>query len=338
MFLKISGVQLPAPPSPALVWRACAEHPQSHFSLNDKTALRQHFGWRQLFSSPSLKPATRPLPSPWWSTPCISWSLGTKRRWRRRWPGGGRAYAGSTWCPGQCASSAKGRGCLNLARRREIHKGKFKAKLTQRRLKVASHRIRLRLTIRLMANGSLHTGSVGRIRVDFLVSDRLPAHLKLFWVSRIAAAVGDGVLAACGKTDVGHPSRIVSRNRIVRETALRIFNKHSSGYERPTKGSDAEHTSRVPLIAGTLKTPTTMCEEGVKIPLNILESALFFKIQTRLWAQCFKVPRSRQLGHRRACWAFLPACRSHFNLTCNALALDEATGGGVWTLDAFWQN
>jgi len=34
-------------------------------------------------------------------------------------------------------------------------------------LKTASHRIRLRLTIRLMANGSLHTSSVGRIPVNF---------------------------------------------------------------------------------------------------------------------------------------------------------------------------
>jgi len=39
---------------------------------------------------------------------------------------------------------------------------------------------RLRLTIRFMANGSLHTGSVGRIRVNFLGFDRLPAYLKLF--------------------------------------------------------------------------------------------------------------------------------------------------------------
>ena len=36
-----------------------------------------------------------------------------------------------------------------------------------------SHRIRWRLTVRLMANGSLHTGSVGRIRVTFLGFDRL---------------------------------------------------------------------------------------------------------------------------------------------------------------------
>jgi len=70
--------------------------------------------------------------------------------------------------------------------------------------KAASHRIRLRLTIRLMANGSLHTTSVGRIRVNFLGLDRLPAYLKLFKVTWIAGVVGDGVLAACGKTAVGH--------------------------------------------------------------------------------------------------------------------------------------
>jgi len=69
-------------------------------------------------------------------------------------------------------------------------------------LKAASHRIRLRLTIRLMANGSLHTCSVGRTRVNFLDFDRLPAYLKLFQVSWIASVVGDGVLAACGKTAV----------------------------------------------------------------------------------------------------------------------------------------
>jgi len=49
-----------------------------------------------------------------------------------------------------------------------------------RSVKAASNRIRLRLTIRLMANGSLHTSSVGRIRVNFLSFDRLPAYLKLF--------------------------------------------------------------------------------------------------------------------------------------------------------------
>jgi len=41
------------------------------------------------------------------------------------------------------------------------------------RVKAVSHRIRLRLTIRLMAKGSLHTNSVGRIRVNFLSFDRL---------------------------------------------------------------------------------------------------------------------------------------------------------------------
>jgi len=48
------------------------------------------------------------------------------------------------------------------------------------KLKAAPHRIRLRLTLRLMANGSLHTTSVGRIRVNFLGFDRMPAYLKLF--------------------------------------------------------------------------------------------------------------------------------------------------------------
>jgi len=33
--------------------------------------------------------------------------------------------------------------------------------------------------IRLMANGSLHTGSFARIRVNFLGFDRLPPYLKL---------------------------------------------------------------------------------------------------------------------------------------------------------------
>jgi len=47
-------------------------------------------------------------------------------------------------------------------------------------VKAASHRIRLRLTIQLMANGNLHTSSVGRVRVNFLGFDRLPAYLKLF--------------------------------------------------------------------------------------------------------------------------------------------------------------
>jgi len=43
------------------------------------------------------------------------------------------------------------------------------------RFKAALHRIRSRLTIRLMANGSLHTGSVTRIRMNFLGFDRFPA-------------------------------------------------------------------------------------------------------------------------------------------------------------------
>jgi len=67
-------------------------------------------------------------------------------------------------------------------------------------LKVTSHRIRLRLTNRLMANGSLRTCSVGRIRLNFLGFDRLPAYFKLVEVSRIAVVVSDGVLATCVKT------------------------------------------------------------------------------------------------------------------------------------------
>jgi len=55
-----------------------------------------------------------------------------------------------------------------------------------------------------MANGSLHTVSVGPIGMNFLGFDRLQAYLKLFYVSRIAVVVGDGVLAASGKTAVGH--------------------------------------------------------------------------------------------------------------------------------------
>jgi len=47
-------------------------------------------------------------------------------------------------------------------------------------VKAASHRIRLRLTIRHMANGSLHTSSVVRIRVNVFGFDQLPAYLKLF--------------------------------------------------------------------------------------------------------------------------------------------------------------
>jgi len=40
-------------------------------------------------------------------------------------------------------------------------------------LKVASHIIQLRLTNRLITNGSFHTGSVGHIRLNFLVSNSL---------------------------------------------------------------------------------------------------------------------------------------------------------------------
>ena len=89
----------------------------------------------------------------------------------------------------------------------------------QSRLMAASHRIRLRLTIRLMANGSLHTSSVSRIRVNFLGFDRLPPYLKLFhfffgfgfdWLPaylklfKVSWIAGVGVLAACGMTAVSH--------------------------------------------------------------------------------------------------------------------------------------
>jgi len=40
-------------------------------------------------------------------------------------------------------------------------------------VKVASHRIRLRLTNRLTPNGSLQTSSIGRIRQNFLGFERL---------------------------------------------------------------------------------------------------------------------------------------------------------------------
>ena len=62
-------------------------------------------------------------------------------------------------------------------------------KAPNKSLKAASHGIRLRLTIRIVANGSLHTGSVARIRVNFLGFDRLPAK-----VSRTAGFVSDGIL------------------------------------------------------------------------------------------------------------------------------------------------
>jgi len=74
------------------------------------------------------------------------------------------------------------------------------------KLKAASHRIRLQLTIRLMANGSLHTSSVGRIRMNFLGFDRQSGLLKIVLSKPDCrcCTVGDGVLAACGKTAVGH--------------------------------------------------------------------------------------------------------------------------------------
>jgi len=54
------------------------------------------------------------------------------------------------------------------------------------------------------AYGQRHTCSVGRIRRNFLDFERLPAYLKLVAVIRIAVVVGDGVLAVCVKTAVGH--------------------------------------------------------------------------------------------------------------------------------------
>ena len=48
----------------------------------------------------------------------------------------------------------------------------------QARFRAASHRTWLRPAIRLMAKGSLHTGSVSRVRVKFFGFDRLPAYLS----------------------------------------------------------------------------------------------------------------------------------------------------------------
>ena len=57
--------------------------------------------------------------------------------------------------------------------------------------------------------------------MNFLGFDRLQAYLKLFYVSRIAVVVGDGVLAACGKTDVGHKP-VGKPNRILCEAAFSV--------------------------------------------------------------------------------------------------------------------
>jgi len=46
--------------------------------------------------------------------------------------------------------------------------------------KVASHRVRLRFTNQFMVNGSLHTCSVGHIRLNFLSFERLTAYLNQF--------------------------------------------------------------------------------------------------------------------------------------------------------------
>jgi len=71
--------------------------------------------------------------------------------------------------------------------------------------------MRLRLTIRLVANGSLHTSSVGRIRVNFLGFDRLPAYLNCF---KFLLHVRRQPLAM---------SRIVSRNQILCEAAFKVY-------------------------------------------------------------------------------------------------------------------
>ena len=73
--------------------------------------------------------------------------------------------------------------CVHITQHLNIGRGicwNRKTRVSFSRRKAASHRIRLRLTIRLMANSNLHTSSVGRIRVNFLGFDRLPAYLKLF--------------------------------------------------------------------------------------------------------------------------------------------------------------
>jgi len=55
-----------------------------------------------------------------------------------------------------------------------------------------------------MANGSLHRVSISLIGINFLGFDQLLTYLKLFYVSRIAVVVGDGVPAAYERTDIGH--------------------------------------------------------------------------------------------------------------------------------------
>ena len=80
----------------------------------------------------------------------------------------------SPWSSGKCVSFDTGRSRVSAGSCQDLLNWYCSL------LKAASHRIRLRLTIRLMANGSLHTSSVGRIPVNFLGFDRLPAYLKLF--------------------------------------------------------------------------------------------------------------------------------------------------------------
>ena len=69
--------------------------------------------------------------------------------------------------------------CFNLGglspQKPPVAKGQSKNSFTAytKRVKAA-----LRLTIRVMANGSLHTGSVDCIRVNFLGFDRLPAYVN----------------------------------------------------------------------------------------------------------------------------------------------------------------
>jgi len=83
----------------------------------------------------------------------------------------------------------------------------------------ASHRIWLQLTMQLMANGSLHTGSVGRVRVNFLGFDWLPAYLKLFqarlpWLLVMVSLLHVGRLMLA-------ISQFVSRNQILYEATFR---------------------------------------------------------------------------------------------------------------------
>ena len=113
-----------------------------------------------------------------------------------------------------------------------------------------------------------------------------PAYLKLYQVSRI---VGDGVLAACGKSDVG---RFLCRNRILCEAAFKgIFDPHAR--TEKVRREATFHRKRATNTAGI----RYVCRLRARASLRSVRAPDPFICAFRRISSLFSV---RELNHRRS--------------------------------------